>query len=211
VVAGTSRARQIISLRHPVATNVRNTLMTWLTSFEFVRHKIIEEASELNIKYPHSPLNREIHQGHSAWLLGHGVHPGDRAPDGYVESGEKHSRLFCLMQDTRFHVLLLSGLRHKNTRHKNAQEALECARWVSSRYGASLGVHWIRQSAEDKPDLESAWWDSTGSVHKAYGASEPTLYLIRPDGYVAFRCQPATQADLEKYLSDLGVHQPLNP
>ena len=205
VVEKTGKARQIITLRHPVATAVRNKLMSLLTSFDFVRHKITEEASELAINYPHSPLNREVHQGHSAWLLGQGVHPGDRAPDGALARGNVFTRVFELMQDTRFHLVLLSGVSHKPL-----DGALDCANWASQHFGDSLGIHWIGHQAENLPQLPSAWWDETTTIHKEYGAADPTLYLIRPDGYVAFRCQPASRSDLEKYLDDMGIRAPQN-
>ena len=42
------------------------------------------------------------------------------------------------------------------------------------------------------------------ALHKRYGAGTQTLYLIRPDGYVGFRSQPADGdaliAHLAKYL-----------
>lgn len=200
VVQQTGRARKMITLRHPVATAIRNRVVSLLTSFDFVRHKIIQETSELAVKYPKSPLNREVHDGHAAWILGQGIHPGDRAPDGDLHHGEKESRLFAEMADTRFHVLILSGVANRPI-----YEALECARWVQEDLSHDFGLHWVGYRQAQLPDLPGVWHDPDGAIHKDYGASEPTLYLIRPDGYVAFRCQPALRADLEKYLQDMGL------
>ena len=34
----------------------------------------------------------------------------------------------------------------------------------------------------------------TGEAHRIYAAKAESLYLIRPDGYVGFRCQPPSGA-----------------
>lgn len=206
VVNKTSRARKAITLRNPLAKGLRNALVSFATSFEFVRHKIAEEASELTVRYPKSPLNREVHAGNAAWLLGHGVHPGDRAPDGHLLKGENEAHLFGLMADTRFHLLVLSGL----TPGAPNPSALECARWANDSLHELVGVHWIGFDTHQLPgELPSAWWDEGSLIHRRYGAVEATLYLVRPDGYVAFRSQPAACADLKKYLDDIGLYRPV--
>jgi hypothetical protein len=37
-------------------------------------------------------------------------------------------------------------------------------------------------------------------MHKDFGVAKASLYLIRPDGYIAFRNQPASATDLREYL-----------
>jgi hypothetical protein len=41
------------------------------------------------------------------------------------------------------------------------------------------------------------------ALHHRYGAEEECLYLIRPDGYVGYRSQPADRAALAGYLARL--------
>jgi hypothetical protein len=40
-------------------------------------------------------------------------------------------------------------------------------------------------------------------MHRDFGAVKASLYLIRPDGYIAFRNQPAKSDDLIQYLSKI--------
>jgi hypothetical protein len=42
--------------------------------------------------------------------------------------------------------------------------------------------------------------DPKQRTHVAYGASTASLYLIRPDGYVGFRCHLGDEAQLVNYL-----------
>ncbi len=45
------------------------------------------------------------------------------------------------------------------------------------------------------------------SLHKQYGVNEPGLFLIRPDGHIAY-CGPAANlADLKLYLNKLFEQQ----
>jgi hypothetical protein len=45
--------------------------------------------------------------------------------------------------------------------------------------------------------------DSHKALHHRYGACAECLYLIRPDGYIGYRCQPADGDKLNAYLSAL--------
>ena len=45
--------------------------------------------------------------------------------------------------------------------------------------------------------------DPKSGLHRRYGAGSECLYLLRPDGYVGFRSQPASWKALEEHLSML--------
>lgn len=40
-------------------------------------------------------------------------------------------------------------------------------------------------------------------MHAAFGCGSEALYLIRPDGYVGFRSQPAVEPELLRYLETI--------
>jgi hypothetical protein len=42
--------------------------------------------------------------------------------------------------------------------------------------------------------------DTTSAMHQRHAAAEPTIVLLRPDGYVGFRAQPADAAALLRHL-----------
>lgn len=45
--------------------------------------------------------------------------------------------------------------------------------------------------------------DGSGALHELYGAGAESLYLIRPDGYVGLRGQPAAASPLLEYLDSI--------
>ena len=55
------------------------------------------------------------------------------------------------------------------------------------------------------PQVPSTWIDSGHNMHKDFGAAKASLYLIRPDGYIAFRNQPASASDLKEYLVTIFI------
>lgn len=50
--------------------------------------------------------------------------------------------------------------------------------------------------------------DSQGTLHRRLGAQTTTLYLLRPDGYIGYRSQPAQTESLYHYMIDvLGIQK----
>jgi hypothetical protein len=47
--------------------------------------------------------------------------------------------------------------------------------------------------------------DPEGEIHQRYGARSECLYLIRPDGHVGYRGQPADGDKLLAYLETIFV------
>jgi hypothetical protein len=67
---------------------------------------------------------------------------------------------------------------------------------LRERYGRALSVY--RLSREPHED---ALIDHVGDVHLRLGVQDAAQYLVRPDGYVAFRCAGNSLAALEDYLT----------
>ena len=74
---------------------------------------------------------------------------------------------------------------------------------VRAQYGDLVSEHLVlspgrTESRSDWPGPILA--DPTGELHERYAAVAPTVYLIRPDGYVGFRSQPADEQRLLEHL-----------
>ncbi len=73
------------------------------------------------------------------------------------------------------------------------------------RYGDRVRTYAVVPQAERPAAL--AWsdvvLDAEAEVHAAFGCGSEALYLIRPDGYVGFRSQPAVEPELLRYLETI--------
>jgi hypothetical protein len=54
----------------------------------------------------------------------------------------------------------------------------------------------------------SAWMDPEGSLRGMLGARETALAVVRPDGYLAYRGQPAAWEQVQGYLERFLIARP---
>lgn len=218
VLHGTDLATKMATLRNPIAQQVRNSLASFLTSLEVIQHRMQKTVSMMLVNYRKSPIVGEHRQVPAARLLksadgeapdfsdwldfGRGPSPGDRAPDTTVLSleGANPVRLFDVIRSTKHSLILFDG---KPTL-EGYKNLAEIADYVRQNFGELVIPYIILAAAADPKNLESdcsTWHDADISAHRAYSAASECLYLIRPDGYVAFRSQPADLEALKKYLT----------
>ncbi|MGH3811501.1 MAG: FAD-dependent monooxygenase [Pseudonocardiaceae bacterium] len=147
-----------------------------------IRRLAVGLVSQLRIAYPDSPLNAEYGHG---WR--HGPRPGDRAREGDV-IGAGVTRIFEVRRGTHHTVLLFAagsdprGLLQHATHLEQRHPGLVLARVVCTE-----------PPATSQPRLLH---DPHSTLHRAYGADQPTSFVIRPDGHIASRIRPATATQL---------------
>lgn len=220
ILQGTERGTRAVALRNPVAQAVRNQVARFLLSFETVQQRMASSISEITIDYRKSPIVAEDRQSifqldlianerKETPSLGQwrefaaGPQAGSRAPDVELAPASMIKRLFELLRSTRHTLLLFDGMAATQEGYENLGTI---ARHITERYGDFIDVHVI-VPREAKPEV-LAWDGSTildpdHAVHQRYGASAECLYLIRPDGYIGFRAQPADVAKLRDYLESI--------
>jgi 2-polyprenyl-6-methoxyphenol hydroxylase-like FAD-dependent oxidoreductase len=183
VIRQTDRATRLISLHGAVTSFVRDNLMSLLTRIPAVAEKFGEAISGLAVNYRHSPIVED----HAARAAGPAA--GDRAPDASVgrADGRVSLRLYNLFAEHRHNLLLLGDF----------PDAMLSG---LPRYPEDyFAVHRIATSGTVAEELI----DRDGEVAARYG-SIPAAYLIRPDGYVAFRCSGGEISEhLPRYLTEL--------
>jgi hypothetical protein len=138
-----------------------------------------------------------------------GPHAGDQAPDvaGLLE-GESSVRLYDKLFGGVHTLLFFGGCSREEERRR--------AHYAEMEHGIeSLPANLVRAVFVRRGDLLApATWngslliDPLGRAHARYGAAEECLYLIRPDGFVAFRCMPARWADMRAYLESVFLLEP---
>ena len=115
--------------------------------------------------------------------------PGDHAPPApHLETVPEGRpvRLYELIRHPGHTVVLLQGER---TPSPPAGEVADLARALNARFGDEVRPLAVRVRDDWRPGDVGAplVHDDNGEMHRAYDAERPSVYLIRPDGYLAFR------------------------
>jgi hypothetical protein len=136
-------------------------------------------------------------------LLSGGLAAGDRLSDAPLRSAADDSptTLFAAIRGTRPTLLLLPGSTHPGA----VSQMLKLADEAGRAFPNVLHSHVIWKpepgaASKTVTSGASAWIDVSGRVHKKLHSSDSSLFLVRPDGYIGYRCQPATANDLLNYL-----------
>jgi 2-polyprenyl-6-methoxyphenol hydroxylase-like FAD-dependent oxidoreductase len=227
--AATRRGRTIATLTNPVAKELRNRVLGFAGSLGLVQDSLARAVSMLDVGYGPSAIvtqhrgsilsarvlpqvlaGRETEAPSLAdWLhFGDGPEPGRRAVDapihaasGRAESGERLFDLLPSGSHTGHTLLLFDGAAATAEGYRTLARI---AREAKTRCGAEVVVHVILPVAGPRPPAALDWdeslvFDEDGAIHRRYGARSECAYVIRPDGHVGFRCQPADPAAIAAY------------
>jgi hypothetical protein len=223
---GTRGMLRMLALRAPLAQELRNQAIAFLFSLSMFQERAFRSLGGLTVDYRKSPvvgehrssiwrsnvlIDRSVESpGLRDWLdfqsaPGPGARAGDvdlarPLPDEDGGGGEVKQTFFDLTRGTRHTLLLFDGAAATEEGYKTLTRI---GKRVRERYGSWITTYVVTPSAEAPPGL---LWDGPllldegGPLHQHFGASSECLYLIRPDGYVGFRSQPADEAKLFEYL-----------
>lgn len=153
----------------------------------------VEAGHELVIAYPESAV---VAGGMPAGALG--VLPGRRVPDAgpLLRPDGSSTSLRELLRNPELQLWVCAGAGE----HEAAIELAE-------RFARALRVtvFVIADSAPATPDGVESLADPALRAHGRLGAVSNAVYVVRPDGYLAFRCEPPDTAWLADRLSSIGV------
>ena len=179
-------------LHHPLLTATRDRVACRLMQHPQMQRYVTRTASALRISYRHAPLaydayNKKVKTPSCA------ANVGDRAPNGLLITSAQAApcQLYDLLTGTG-HALLIFTSQGDKGRRSELQAVL--ADWH-----ALMEVFPIRRFPSDDAD-EQTWYDPDGALARRYGIVDEGLVLIRPDGYISFRCRPIAGAPLQRYL-----------
>jgi 2-polyprenyl-6-methoxyphenol hydroxylase-like FAD-dependent oxidoreductase len=160
-----------------------------------VRRWFVGTLAQLRIRYPRSPLNAEDGSG---W--GDAPAPGDRAREAEPLVDGKPGRVYDILRGTHHSVLLFTGL---DDDARPAVELCRIAERIEESYPGLVKARVI--SAERFADHPAALGDPDRSVHRQYGVTAASAFVIRPDKHVGYRGRPA---DAEQIMADLAKRLP---
>jgi 2-polyprenyl-6-methoxyphenol hydroxylase-like FAD-dependent oxidoreductase len=195
VLRQAARMTRLATLRNPFGQFFRNRAVEVVSRLAAFRRGFVNYLTEMAVHYPHSPLNGESPR--SGWAP-EGIRPGDRVPDTRLREAAtgREQRLLSLLHGPHHHLLLLPA------GGASAAEWGDLRQRVETMYPGLIRVDVIVSDsipagAGGSPSL---WLDVAASVRRSLGAREAALALVRPDGYLGYRCQPPSWEGLRGYL-----------
>ncbi len=199
-----------IRFHHPVTVALRNSLMSLVTRLNFVQGRASRTLSMLEQNYRDGPLSAQDRGalwdgGTGDWAaFGHGPAAGERAPDAPLLADDgRESTLHRLFRAPSFQLLLFAGPATAASAH-----IVDCVARVRDLAGNDVAVHMVTTSTEPPKGLPPGLGllrDPEGVLHRRYGARSECLYLLRPDGYVAYRSHAIEGEKVVAYLGRIFV------
>ena len=221
---GTDLATRVVTLRSAITRELRDRIGGFLVNLEPVQQRMIAAAAELSLDYRKSPIvsehrlplarhaviadRRTEAPSMSDWFdFGAAPSAGDRAPDVELTAPDvaQTRRLFDVLRGKDHTVLLFDGAAATTEGYQNLETI---ARRIRARYGKHVAVHVVVPHATVPRVLEwdgSILLDGHRALHRRYGAGSECLYVIRPDGYIGYRSQPAQVEPVMGYLATIFV------
>jgi 2-polyprenyl-6-methoxyphenol hydroxylase-like FAD-dependent oxidoreductase len=214
VVENTDRLFRAVLWREPVPRALRDQAARLLTAFGPLRERLQSRMAMLTVDYRESPIVGEDRagplqsqgpgdavRGMRRWnAFGAGPEPGDRAPDAYLADGD---RLYDTLHGTDHVLLLFAGGDPEEDTYRRLARLADA---VASDYGDLVRSSLVWPGDAPPAELSDevpVLFDPDGDAHHRYGARADCLYLVRPDGYVGFRAQPARAEGLQSHLARL--------
>jgi 2-polyprenyl-6-methoxyphenol hydroxylase-like FAD-dependent oxidoreductase len=196
VIKMTNGLTHVLTLDNVEAQHVRNFLMPLVGHVHAVTSQIATQDSEIAVNYRHSPIVGEFRRGMFGQLRSAGgPHPGDRAPDvqPLVLQDGAGDRFFDVIRNATWHTLLLF----------EGDEPSDATRQMLAELGAAAERSYpgrLRAYVVSAEPGKGRIGDPDGLLHERYHAEDPSLYVIRPDGYIALRGRPPELDVLRQHL-----------
>lgn len=216
--AATRAATRVLGLKSPLARKLRDDVFGLVGKLPFVESRVASLLGGVAVDYRDSPIVGEhaaplgapgaaMAPGIADWIsFDRGPRPGERVAD--VDLDEPHDgrdRLHEVLRGTEHKLLLFAG---KGEGAAGYAALGQVAAEVDARHGALVKTFVVSAHGEQAAGLD---WsgpilrDTGGALRQRFGARSECLYLIRPDGYVAYRCQPASGEHLLAYLATILI------
>jgi len=181
VLLGVKVATAMANFGNPLAIQLRNQMISFFGKLGLAQ-RLPYAVSMLDTSYRKSPIVAEANM--NRWSRA--PRPGERAPDAgnlfCIQDADSRRRLFSLWRQDHRHQLLIFG---SPKAHPFPHFSLYSI------------THIVLQGIPE----QGVVIDSSGEAHAAYAVTQPgTYYLIRPDGFIAFRSGSPNSGMLIEYL-----------
>jgi len=210
----TQAMMRAMTLRSPIAEALRNQVIAFVAGSGLIGERLFSAVGQLGVSYASSPLVGEHHVSIwssevggardteqpklSDWIgFSRGIGAGERVPNLEL-NGRK---LSDLLHGTEHVLFLFDG---EASTPEGYENLASIASTVKERWGRWIRVHIVVPEGRE-PDLDEFLSDRDLSLHRHFGCRSEALCLVRPDGYVGFRSQPAVAEKLYAYLERIWI------
>ena len=146
--------------------------------------KFGSKLTQLDIQYKHSPI---ISYEHESKLL----QPGKRLPDVFV--GE--STIYHYLSNTQHTILLFTGT---NPSEEILGKINDLQKSLENQYHDLIKTYVVHK--EPLKNFNSTILDTNLVIHNSYQIKTPSIYIIRPDTYIAYYSENLDVLLIEKFL-----------
>jgi hypothetical protein len=197
---------------------VRNAVVPIVTSIPWATKRLALKQSELEIDYGKSPIVKEDEginpatlpdgaesQGDTVSKFRKGPRAGRRCPEVVVgpQADGTERRLFDFLDVTKHTLLVFAADLDVINLGTESAKILDAAQKDYNSWIAAYLVIASGNAGQGKSGPQQTILDSKMNLHTRFGATSGTIYLIRPDGYVAYR---RATADLKAFTDYLQGH-----
>jgi 2-polyprenyl-6-methoxyphenol hydroxylase-like FAD-dependent oxidoreductase len=184
VLKRTDLLLKMVSLKNPLLMGVRDFVAPLLFGFHVVKKRLAEQISELAIEYKNSPVISTLRcQGHFG--------AGERLPDAiFSRKGTADSAsIYSLLRNGKHLLLLLAGEKPDLSELRGLRQTADT---VKAFANGQVDLCLI-SDGDEVENFEGCELLGTEGHAGVYSDSGACVYLVRPDGYIAF-CADADQA-----------------
>ncbi len=187
VLEAAAMRTKVSLLKNPVARLARDTGLRIMAQTEKFKTDFAEDLSGLGIVYAESPVIDNDTAWHEDWRS-QGFGPGMRvrSVDVYCPRRKATMSLLDEMAGGGHAVVLFSG---RKPRRADVEELAAFEARVRELGGEA--EKFVRVWRGSTAPVGADWLlDADAEAHLRYGVELTAAYVVRPDGYVAFRCSP---------------------
>jgi 2-polyprenyl-6-methoxyphenol hydroxylase-like FAD-dependent oxidoreductase len=230
VARGSDLGHGAVFSPHPVARLLRERVLVPLLQRESVRRAVLHRADQLDVTYRGSSLVADARGGSGRSFaaapprpagdaaapglvdrirFARGPHAGDRAPDARGrDAAGRPVRLFDRFRGPHMTLLLFAGPDATAADHVRLRDTADR---VVAAAGADVRPCVVVPDGRAPAELaaRAVVLDPEREAHRLYGAAAEALYLVRPDGHVGFRGQPAAAGAVLDHLDAVLARSPV--